>query len=431
MSEMTSKERAPGGSPGTPVTGGPSRLESLVYRHCYATADLSEMLASPDTRSKIRRLPGPQLYFGLQELSDEETAALLPHITEEQWTTVLDLDLWSRDRAQLKAFVGRHRHLLHAPDAVARKLLRGVDPELWQLLFRRHLKVFRRTEEEFEGEPGEREEWFTTPDGDYLLVFPESAEFAGLLRALILRLYQLDPQGVRLGLESAMARTSIELEEHAYQERKRRVEDLGFQDYFDALSIYTYIDQGESLPAKDWTGLREISTLPAQLQASSPTDLLLFQAIQRLQQPRDSELLLEEIAFVANKVLAADRISPSSPRRVKHGIRKALLGINLGLEAWSKGELAAAEQGIQAHFLQSFFQFGYSRLIDLRRAAKLQAGGAAIPPGSFQEAFLEGLLKPYPLRTVRTRKGFRRRFLRTRRELEICSNKLDRMSRAG
>ena len=39
------------------------RPQELIYRSCYAPADLHEMLATADGRSRIRRLPPAQLYF--------------------------------------------------------------------------------------------------------------------------------------------------------------------------------------------------------------------------------------------------------------------------------------------------------------------------------------------------------------------------------
>ncbi len=406
------------------------RPEDVIYETCYAPVDLSQLLASAETRSKIRRLPGPQLYFGLQELSDEETVALLPHITEEQWQAVMDLDLWSRDRVRLEGLAGWHRLLLQTPDPVARKLLRGTDPELWQLLFRRKLRVYRRLDDEFEEEPREDEEYFTTPDLQYLVILPRHPELARLLRPLLERLYRLQPEETRLNLESAVARTSIELEEEAYEQRKRRIEDLGFQDYINALSVYAYLDEGEKLPEKAPPELREISTLPVRAGAPAQPELLLFRVIDGLQSALDRERLLEEISFVCNKVLSADGASPSSRRRLELGIRKAISGINLGLDHWSAGELAKAAEGVRRHYLQSFFQYGYSRLMDLQRWARRVARVQPPSPGSFAEALLEGLLKRFPLRTVRTPKGQRRRFVRTRRELEICRKKLDRIADA-
>ena len=125
-----------------------TRPEEAVYRSCYTPTSLSDMLMNTAQRGKIRRLPVPQLFFGIAELTDSELAALMPQITEEQWRGVLDLTLWRRDRTSSTDFLHWFRHLLEAEEAVARKLLRGSDPELWQLAFNRLLEIVPRDEDE-------------------------------------------------------------------------------------------------------------------------------------------------------------------------------------------------------------------------------------------------------------------------------------------
>lgn len=77
---------------------------------------------------------------------------------------VLDLDLWSKDQASVGQFLHRQYSRVESGDAVARKLIRGADLELWELTFKRWLRVYSRVEEELQGEPPEGE-WLETPDG--------------------------------------------------------------------------------------------------------------------------------------------------------------------------------------------------------------------------------------------------------------------------
>ncbi len=404
------------------------RPEEIVYRSCYAPVDLNSLLTSAETRSKIRRLSLPPLFFGLQELDDQEVAQLLPHATEEQWRGVLDLALWSRDRALVGDFIRLQRHLLSAEDAVARKLFRASDPLLWELTFRRHLDVRMRLEEdEYEEEPDRERDWMVTPDNDFLIGLPEEPEKARLLRAMLARLYQLDPQMVPVLLRESRSRTSAELEESAYQERRRRMEDLGFQDYFDAIAVYTPWDERDRLPEKSWTPSEELSLAPVPV-ANSPADaLLLFSALANVTDPKESNQLLEELFFVANRVLSADRVSPADAKRVKQGIRKAVTGINFGLDRWSGGDRFKAAEGIRRHYLQNFFQIGYGRLLQLRRQARLVQSKAPPPPGSLDEALVESLSRRYPMMVLQTPKRLLRRLIRTEDESRRVQKRLDQL----
>lgn len=406
------------------------RPEEVVYRSCYAPANLREMMQSAETRSRIRRLPAWHLFFGLKELEDEERRTLLPHVTEEQWRGVLDLDLWSRDKMSVGQFLYWQQQIIEAADPVARKLVRAADPELWELTVKRYLKIYPRTEDDVEGQP-EENTWLETPDQKYLLVLPQNPDQARLLRALILRLYELDPGWTALLLESCRFRTLAEIEETAYQARTRRMEELGFQDYYDAFEVYTFLPPQTPLPEKTWEHIREIRLTLVQLPSQADHPLLIFQALANLTRAQEIQPLVEELFYVCNRVLSADRISAADPAHVKKGIGKAMRGMNLGLDWWSEGDLGKATEGVRRHYLQSFFQAGYSRLLELQRQArKIESGPHQPEQGSFPEAMLQGLLKRYPIFTETWKGKIRQRFFRSREDLHRAQEMLRQMQSA-
>ncbi len=392
------------------------RPEELVYRICYARVDLRELLQSAETRSKIRRLPSAQLFFSLKELDEVEIQRLLLHLTEEQWTGILDLDLWSKDRVHLTRFLYRMSHVIESEDAVARKLLRGPDHELFELA----LNPLRIHELDEDGAP-EAEQGgglLETPDHHFLVELPENADEASLLKAFILRLYQLDGEGAALLLQESHFRTRSEMEEQAYQNRKRRVEDMGFQDYYDAIEIYALLPLDAPLPLKTREKIREVSELPLASTELESGSMLFIAALAGFTRPLEMEALVEELFFVCNKLLCADRISPDDPAQVKRGILKAISGINLGLDCWSEGNLRVAEEGLSKHYLQSFFRLGYSQIMALQEEARrIQSEPPEPEPGSFLEAILDGLLESYPVFTELIEGQIRRRFFSTRDDL--------------
>ena len=399
--------------------------EEMIYQSVYAPVDLQEMLSSADLRGRIRRLSAPHLFFGIKELGDQEILTLLPHVTETQWTGVLDLHLWSRDEMSTGAFLELERHITQAEDPVATKLIRGTDSELWELLLKRRVEIYAKVDEDqYEVEPGEGE-WLETPNRDYLIALPHDPEEARFLRALIGRLFDLYPEyAVRL-IESCRARTAIEIEESAYQKRKSRVEDMGFQDYFEAIDIYTVLPSDEPLPEKKPELIREVSTLPARLTEPREDSLLLFEALALVTEPQESQTLVEELFFVCNKVISADSASPADPTEIKTTIRKVITGINLGLDWWASGHLEKAHEGLGRFYLQSFFQVGYSRLVELQQRARKVRESSAPEPGSFPEAVLEQILEKYPLLAELDGGKVHSRFFRTRQDLEKARELLE------
>ena len=401
------------------------QAEELVFETLYSPVDLSALLATADGRGRIRRVSPAHLYYGLQKLEDSEITTLLPHVTQEQWTGVLDLDLWSKDEMSTGAFLYLEGFIAGADDPVARKLIRAADPELWSLLFKRRLRIHQRIEEdEFEGAPEEGER-LETPDGAFLLILPEDPEESRRLRALVSRLFGLDPELATILLLEAQARTSVELEEEGYQNRKRRIETAGFQDYFDSFEIFSVLSPDDPLPEKKRESIVELSTLPILRASPASEQLLLFQAISSIADPSDHQLVLEEFFFVCNKVLSADQASPADQEQVRTSIQKTLTGINLGLDWWSEGNLQKASDGLTRYYLQSFFQHGHSRLMELRQRAQ----SVSTPPalGSFEEDFLEALTRPYPLLAEMREGKIGRRLFRSRDDLEEARTVLERV----
>ena len=170
--------------------------------------------------------------------------------------------------------------------------------------------------------------------------------------------------------------------------------------------------------------MRAVGTLPAPVARMKSGPLLLFQALAAFARPHELEPLMEELFFVCNKILSADRTPPNRTSRVKRAIRKALSGINLGLEIWAEGDLNRARDGLRRHYLQSFFHTGYSRLVELRDRAREIRAQVPLEPGSPLDDALAELARDYPLLLVEIREKRRRRFLKNTADLERASGYL-------
>ncbi len=404
-----------------------SRPEEIIYRSCYASADLEQMLQNAEKRSAIRRLPPAQLFFSIKELDESQIFELLPHITEEQWATVLDLDLWTKDQLNPDRFVSWQRHILFTEDAVARKLLRATDFEAWAFAVKRSILIFARGEDGEFSEEALNYGQYETPDGLFLIGLPRNAERARLWHQLLQRLYQLEPRVALALLDSCRFQTSAELEETAYQNRRRRIEDLGFQDYFEAIEIYSPRDCDEKLPEKKRQ--TDPGVLPARFrQSEAGNPLLLFRALAALGKEKEIQLLIEELFYVCNKLLSADRIPPDEPAQVKRVILKALSCLNLGLDCWSCGDIGKAIQGISRHYLLSFFQIGFGRLIELQKEAQLKSKQGGPIPGSFLEAALEALSRPFPELAEQFEGKIRTRFFKNEADLSWGKQLIEQLS---
>jgi hypothetical protein len=403
------------------------RPEELVYRSCYASVDLKQLLESAETRSSIRKLPPAQLFFSLKELDETQLVHLLPHITEEQWATVLDLDLWTKDELNPDRFIAWQKYILVSEDPVARKIIRATDFEAWALSLKAGVRIFARQEDGEFSEEAIAVGRYETPDGNFFISLPRNPEKARVYQQLVQRLYQLDSDFARGLLDSCRYQTSMELREEAYQNRRRRIEDLGFQDYFDAIEIYTARSASESIPEKKHCQV-EAQRLPSRLkQDQTEGPMLLFRSLASIQNQQETETLVEELFFVCNKLLSADRISPDASEQLKIGILKAISSINLGLDCWSGGDLGKAADGISRHYLLSFFQIGYGKLVELRQAALHKLAEQEPIPGTFYEAAMESLTGQFPELAEQAGGKIGTRFFQTRKDLDWAQQLLHQL----
>ena len=320
------------------------------------------------------------------------------------------------------------RHILEAEKAVAQKLLRGSDPELWQLAFHRLLEIVPCDEDDAGANLPEGD-WIATPDGGFWVRLPDDPEASRLIRPLLLKLFELDPEQAAYHLLLSTYRTPSELEETAYQNRRLRIEDLGFQDYFEAISVYTPLALEDTVSDKIWKPL-EAGVAVAALEGSGH-DLFLLEVFSRVEDPARKEELLEELFYVSNKVLSADLVSPDHPSKIKVGIRKTVLGISIGLELAAEGDVKLAVQLIQTRYLQSLFQLAFGQLMELQGLGRELRDTVAAPSDSYAAHLIEGLLRKYPLLAVRTPTRIKKRFFRALSDIDRCRRVLESLRESG
>ena len=206
------------------------------------------------------------------------------------------------------------------------------------------------------------------------------------------------------------------------------MEALGFQDYFDSISIFNPLTLEDRLPHKAW--LRSPESVPIAPLNTTLGGLFFFKTLARLDKRNRQEGILEELFYVSNKVLSADLVSPDLPSRVKTGIRKTILGINIGLELAADRDLNQAVRLLETGYLQSFFQLAYGLLLELQVLARELQQDVGSSPDSYPDQLVRGLLRRYPLLAVRTPTRIKKRFFQTLTDTEQCRRILEHLKPA-
>ena len=181
-------------------------------------------------------MPMQPLYFGLRSLPWEETALLLPELSEEQKTICLDLDFWEKDELNPSEFEYWIRcYALCDDEQVRFKFAKSIHFALY-LKARLNCWTF---DDENPTYP-DHDYYFITDDHLLLFEFDEFFNFADDIQRLIRDLYSF------LGVEKSYSHLFkyvsagyLSLLEDEYQVKKGRLSELGLVDYYDALKMET------------------------------------------------------------------------------------------------------------------------------------------------------------------------------------------------
>ncbi len=335
-----------------------------------------ELFATPDPAAAIRALPPDEFYYVLHELGFPEAMEILVHGTAEQVQTVLDFALWDRDHVTLEKSDEWLAALVEAPPEVLGKWAQGIDVELLALLLRQRARIYDLSLEEAPDEP-EGVLW-DTPDRLFTLEFLGQPDQVRVAQHLCDSLYRYSPVLMRKMLVGVRADDNAELEEMAYRWRSGRMADLGFVDFYEALIAYQELDpssvriaevpsesprpRGESI---DDIHLRLPVVMAERLSGKSP----FARAVGGLQTREETADLHFALVALCNRVLSADRISPSNDEGIRFALERLSATLDLAVEFLARGDGERETAAVRTVPLLDLHRLGVSLIGKLRRLA--------------------------------------------------------------
>jgi hypothetical protein len=350
------------------------------------------LLAGPDPERAVRALPGDELYYVIHEIGLRDAGDILALARPEQVQAVLDFALWERDQIVPERAGEWLEALAEAPYETIGAWVAGLDVELFALLLRQTSRIYDLSQEEAPDEPVGT--LYPTPDGLFVLdvtgvpgdAGPDDVTEGGAAAAesgptttsaravirLVDGLYRADRTLARRLLVGARAELDSELEELAYRWRQGRMEDLGFQDYYEALEVYRELDPssvriGETEPGK--TRVRPLDERGDDGPARAPAALVerltrgaspFARAAQGLRAADEVAELHFALVALTNRVLAADRVTPGDDAAVAAALERLLATLDLALEFLSRGDAAREVEALRSVSLVRLFRLGVS-----------------------------------------------------------------------
>lgn len=330
------------------------------------------ILDRPDVEAYVPAIDGPVLYDLIQRAGWNDAQPLMAYVSAEQLQTFVDLDCWRRDEFQphrLEPWLAAV--LAETSDASFRRHCRETDPEILAMYFKANLLVDLMDEEGMIPDAFWDREVDVSPDGVYAIVYPEDEATAALLRSTLDRLYEVDRVLAWTLLEAARWELLTPMEDAALHWRRSRMEELGFVDFDEAMTIYRPLDPAvtrerlESRALATKPVVAGPSTLPALPPTAADDRFFVVRVMQRL---GDEELAQAVSEFVAlqNRAFTAEGIEPAETEHGQFVAERTTGYLSIGLEFLSRGDEGRAVEVLREMPLRDVFRCGFTTVDRLR-----------------------------------------------------------------
>ncbi len=206
-------------------------LSQLLYEaQSYKKSEDIEKLV--EGGMDLSMIPMQPLYVALKNTSKDQVAQILPKLSSDQRQALRDIDLWQKDVLDPQAVLyWMEVYAMCSDDEVILEYVKSED----FLLSMKNMFTIDTFDVDDPMYPDD-DNYFLTEDNQLLIAYPDSFELVQELKEMIRRLYS------DMGVEYAYAflfKMIVDsyqiMEEGIYQQKKDRLRDFGFVDYYDAL----------------------------------------------------------------------------------------------------------------------------------------------------------------------------------------------------
>ena len=350
------------------------RLSAVEQARVVLALDWQDRLRlvvnSDKAREVIAALPEEEVFLTIKALGEEEALPILALTTPDQLRFVLDVELWSKDLIDPDKAVLWLHHILACGEEKVIEFVTKADLELVVVVLKRLLCLVPNEEGVVvpEGLPNIMpDEYFTI-----LSSFPEETEAIRLFLRIV---RQADRDLFYTLLFLVYGSMDEEAEEAALRWRNSRLEEAGLLDFDEAVEIYGYIDEAES---RSLAGASARAYTPSEdaepVAPGFPTLMVqrrtfFYEVLTSIEDEGLANRLRREIAFSATRLLVADAEHIGDLEAMRKALDRLFSLVNVGLLSLSGEDRNRARLVLRTVPIRDVFQVGFSRTVDLRRAA--------------------------------------------------------------
>ena len=206
-------------------------LSQLLYEaQAYNKFEDIEKLV--ESGGDLSMIPIQPLFVSLQNTSKDQFALILPKLSHDQRQALRDIDLWQKDIIDPEAANFWLEVYSKCPDEDIQ--LEFIKSEDFLLSIKNQLSIST-----FDVEDPlypDDDNYFLTEDNQLLIAYPDDFSLASELKEMIRKLYSdLGVEHAYIFLFKMIVDSYQIMEENNYQQKKERLRDFGFVDYFESL----------------------------------------------------------------------------------------------------------------------------------------------------------------------------------------------------
>ncbi len=332
---------------------------------------LDRILGHENPKEIVRHMPSGDFFWLIKKVGEDECLPLLELASEDQWTYLLDLEVWRKDRLDVEHTSLWLKRLEQAqPAGLVRWLLNRGQSLAFYYLFKNIELVIREPDREFDIPDG-----FFSLDGVFFIKVIDS-RYRETIENILREVAHKDSnryQALVLGLAGVLP---AETEEEMYRMRNARLAEHGFLPYEEAISVYAPLDV-EAIKKEDAKKSSGI-TIDKESWALAPlsplyhagTDNILGISLSEIADPMFLDRLRLEFAGLCNQVLSADGILAQDLDVLVKTCRKAAGYLNLALERLCGKDVSSAIKLLRRHSLVSIFRVGFGLVLKVKWEAE-------------------------------------------------------------
>lgn len=338
----------------------------------------------------LQEIPTETLYLALKESDAQNALWFFQNASPEQVQGLIDLDCWQGDQFIQQRFDTFFRIMTALHPVKLGEYMKWLDPEI---IVRGLIGYCEVTDFDPQNPPEVNEDnLLITLDQKYALILKNTDP--AIREALYLwvnKCSAFDLSMVHRHLEACKWEQLSDLEEFAYQMKKGRLEELGFVEREEAISLYArgqasllkkeLLDNPLPPNAKKEAALVDPSLEDAINSASLNEQLLpemitepflgegfFAEAFKKITSAKLAELIIQESVRSINMSLVADDLLLAPLEDIKTASRRAKGYLNLGLTYLCDANIEEASKALENYPLTKIHRLGWLLLQDLTKA---------------------------------------------------------------